>query len=124
MDFTATLLTRKPAPIHTINSIFENNSALPNVNEDNINFLSSYFASHTFLEKSIYSGSDEDSYHVEGRLSNSYFTKREMAESEDPEDKIFEDLIRDNFNQAYGAFSSTLSLFICELPCTNFQSGQ
>ncbi|HCT8172803.1 TPA: hypothetical protein OT908_003181 [Proteus mirabilis] len=117
LDFTATLLTRKPAPIHTINSIFENNSladlgvliinsALPNATEDNINFLSSYFASHTFLEKSIYSGSDEDSYHVEGRLSYSYFTKREIEENEDPEDKVFETLVRDNFNQAYGAFSS------------------
>lgn len=117
LDFTATLLTRKPAPIHTINSIFENdsladlgvliiNSALPNATEDNINFLSSYFSSHAFLEKSIYSGSDEDSYHVEGRLSQSYFTKREIAEIGDPEDKVFEYLIRDNFNQAYGAFSS------------------
>lgn len=117
LDFTATLLTKKPAPIHTINNIFENNSladlgiliinsALPDATEDNINFLSSYFASHTFLEKSIYSGSDEDSYHVEGRLPHSYFTKREAAEIGDPEDKVFEDLIRDNFDQAYGAFSS------------------
>ncbi|EKN4694919.1 hypothetical protein ABF228_001459 [Yersinia ruckeri] len=117
LDFTATLLTKKPASIHTINNIFENNSladlgilivnsALPNPTEDNIDFLSSYFASHTFLEKSIYSGSDEDSYHIEGRLCNGYFTKREVAESEDHEEKIFEDLIRDNFSQAYGAFSS------------------
>ncbi|WP_116585841.1 hypothetical protein [Pectobacterium versatile] len=130
LDFTASLLTKKPAPIHTINAIFENNSladlgivivnsAIPNATEDSINFLSSYFSSHTYLEKSIYSGEDADSYHIEGRMPHGYYTRREIDEieddednifedfeSEDAEDKIFEDLIRDNFSQAYGAFSS------------------
>jgi len=117
LDFTATLLTKKPASIHTINSIFENNSladlgimiinsALPNISDDSVDFLSSYFSSHSFLEESIYSGIDSDSHHVEGRMAHGYLTKRETEDGESSDDKIFEDIVRKNFSQAYSAFSS------------------
>ncbi|PQK86777.1 hypothetical protein CG431_06490 [Pantoea ananatis] len=117
LDFTTTLLTRKPPALNVINNIFENNSladlgvlvvnsALPNPTEDNVAFLSSYFASHAFLEESIYTGSYEDSNHIEGRSCYGYYTKGELSEDDDYEEKNFDDLIKVNFDQAYGAFSS------------------
>ncbi|EFO3334804.1 hypothetical protein AT519_24310 [Escherichia coli] len=113
LDFTAPLFSKESKPILTINAIFESNSfsdlgilvvnsALPDKTEENIEFLSSYFRSHAFLEKSIFSGESKDSCFIEGADVHGY-----GDEDEDEEyNKTFKHLIESNFEFAYSAFST------------------
>lgn len=118
LDFTAPLFSKASKPILTINSVFESNSlsdlgvlvvnsSLPDKTEENIEFLSSYFRSHAFLEESIYTGDSKDARFFEGADFHGYMGRNEIDESEcDENDKIFEELIESNFESAYGAFST------------------
>ncbi|WP_288390403.1 hypothetical protein [uncultured Acinetobacter sp.] len=118
LDFTAPLFSKDSKPLLTINSVFESdslsdlgvlviNSSLPEKTADNIEFLSSYFRSHPFLEKSIYSGNWNNSYFVEGADCHGFVSKKDLEEyPSDDCDLIFEDLIERNFEKAYSAFSS------------------
>lgn len=116
LDFTAPLFSKDSKPILTINSVFESNSlsdlgvlvvnsSLPDKTEENIEFLSSYFRSHAFLEASIYSGDSKDAHFLEGADCHGYIGKNERDEDDESE-KIFEELIESNFESAYGAFST------------------
>ena len=118
LDFTAPLFSKASKPILTINSVFEShslsdlgilvvNSSLPDKTDENIELLAAYFRSHAFLEKSIYSGNSKDAYFVEGADCYGYMGRGEIDENELNEDVlIFEDLIKSNFELAYGAFST------------------
>lgn len=118
LDFTAPLFSKESKPLLTINSVFESNSlsdlgvlvvnsALPEKTEENIEFLSSYFRSHAFLEGSIYSGKAKDAHFLEGADTHGYVSKNQVDDSEDNKDTlIFENLIESNFESAYSAFST------------------
>jgi hypothetical protein len=121
LDFTAPIFSQSSKPFLTINSVFENNSlsdlgvlvvnsSLPDKTKENIDFLSSYFRSHPFLESSILSGCNEDTGYVESADCHGYIDKdqqTEIRESEGlSEDLIFEELIESNFELAYSAFST------------------
>lgn len=118
LDFTAPLFSKESKPLLTINSIFESNSfadlgvlivnsSLPDKTDENIDFLSSYFRSHAFLEESIYTGNSKGSRFFEGADSNGYVSRIEIENYElDGDEKIFEDLIELNFESAYSAFST------------------
>jgi len=124
LDFTAHLFSQQSKPLLTINSVFENgslsdlgvliiNSSLPEKTEENIEFLSSYFRSHPFLESCIYSGNDKDTSFLEGADCHGYFDKAVLEELKNMgdagdicEENVFEDLIESNFDSAYSAFST------------------
>ncbi|HIF9186924.1 TPA: hypothetical protein ACX6PV_003977 [Photobacterium damselae] len=119
LDFTAPLFSKSSKPLLTINSVFESdslsdlgvlviNSSVPDKTDENIEFLSSYFRSHPFLEKSIYSGDWDDSYFVESADCHGFISKKEAEEDLDfyKDNPIFEQLIEENFEKAYNAFSS------------------
>ncbi len=117
LDFTAPLFSKASKPLLTINSVFESdslsdlgilviNSALPDNTKENVELLTSYFRSHAFLENSIYSGDWNDNYFVEGSDCHGYVTKSESEDWGDEDDKIFDDLIEENFENAYSAFST------------------
>ncbi len=118
LDFTAPLFSKEAKPLLTINSVFESNSlsdlgvlvvnsALPEKTEENIEFLSSYFRSHAFLESSIYSGKAKDACFIEGADCQGYRSKNQIDDSEDNTDtRIFENLIESNFESTYSAFST------------------
>ncbi len=118
LDFTAPLFSKESKPLLTINSIFESNSfadlgvlivnsSLPDKTDENIDFLSSYFRSHSFLEGSIYTGNIKDSRFFEGADCHGYVSRIEIENYElDDDEKIFEDLIELNFESAYSAFST------------------
>ncbi|WP_323884817.1 hypothetical protein [Aeromonas caviae] len=120
LDFTAPLFSKEAKPLLTINAVFEHdalsdlgilviNSSLPEKTDENINFLASYFRSHPFLENSIYSGDMSDSFFVEGADCHGYISDDEDEdedEDDDDDDKSFKELIKQNFECAYNAFST------------------
>lgn len=118
LDFTAPLFSKESKPLLTLNSIFESkslsdlgilvvNSSIPDKTEENIEFLSSYFRSHAFLEGSIYTGNSKDSCFHDSADSCGYISRIEKDDNEFNEDEeIFENLIYDNFEYAYSAFST------------------
>jgi hypothetical protein len=103
LDFTGSLFSQESKPITTINSVFENqslsdlgilviNSALPDKTDENVKFLSGYFADHTFLESNVLSGDSNDYGYIEGADAHGY------------EADEFEQKIEENFEEAYSSF--------------------
>lgn len=116
LDFTASLFSKNSKPMLTVNSIFESaslsdlgvlvvNTSLPDKTEENIDFLSSYFRSHAFLEQAIYTGDMKDSGFFEDAECRGYLSRNEV-EKIDEDTLIFEDLIKSNFEAAYSAFQT------------------
>lgn len=124
LDFTGFLFGRQSKPLQTINSVFENdslndlgilviNSCLPDKNDENIEFLASYFRSQPFLESDILYGNKKRKHFAEG-IDAHGFIEREHYDSAVAEgdldyvkgQPIYEDAISENFEAAYSAFSS------------------
>lgn len=121
LDFTGPLFSQQSKPLLTINAVFENsslsdlgilviNSSLPEKTEENIEFLSSYFRSHPFLENCIRSGDPKDTGFWEGVDCYGFVDKAYQEElkalGEPCEERLFEDLISSHFDSAYSAFST------------------
>ncbi|MDL9988812.1 hypothetical protein [Providencia rettgeri] len=129
LDFTAPLFSKESKPLLKINLIFEHNalsdlgilitnSSLPESNAGNIEFLSSYFRSQTFIESPIITGDNSEVYYSEGADAHSLYTKEEIQDMLDndidwlDEDCDFEEKIKDNFDSAYSAFCSHYPVII------------
>ncbi|MFB1077157.1 class I SAM-dependent methyltransferase [Photobacterium damselae] len=106
LDFTGPLFSKSSKPLLTVNTVFETqslsdlgvlivNSALPDQDDESVKFLSGYFQSQPFVEKPIFTGTMSDTGYYEGADSWGYG---------DPE--YFEELIANNFECAYSAFST------------------
>lgn len=124
LDFTAPLFSKQSKPLLTINSVFENgslsdlgilviNSCLPDVTEENVEFLASYFRSQPFLESDILLGPEKSGFFAEGVDAYGFIDQESyddaLAEGylEDVNDQpLYENAIRSNFEAAYSAFSS------------------
>lgn len=124
LDFTAPLFSKQSKPLLTINSVFENdslsdlgilviNSCLPDVTDENVEFLASYFRSQPFLESEVILGPEKAGFFAEGVDTYGFIDQKgydyAVAEGyleEVKDDPLYENAIRSNFEAAYSAFSS------------------
>lgn len=124
LDFTASLFSKQSKPLLTINSVFENdslsdlgilvvNSCLPDMTDENVEFLSSYFRSQPLFESDLLLGPEKAGFFAEGVDAYGFidqeqlnFATAEGCQDEVKDEPLYENAIRTNFAAAYSAFSS------------------
>ncbi len=124
LDFTAPLFSKQSKPLLTINAVFENdslsdlgilvvNSCLPDITDENVEFLSSYFRSQPFIESDLLLGPENAGYFTEGVDAHGFIDQDQLdcatAEGyldEVKDEPVYEKAIRSNFAAAYSAFCS------------------
>jgi len=130
LDFTSSLFSRDAKPYQTIITLFENqslsnlsslivNTCYPDKNEENINFLTSYFHYQAFYEYQIYDSKEEndndDDDDNSGRYIENNSTYGIYKKSQ------FSPHIDENFDHAYSAFQTSFIINYTNhiLPITN-----